>query len=74
MAEFKVTFGPIYRNKQHPKVGWAHPDGYMTVVAENEDEARIKIHDLLGEHWAFIFPTDKMEDKFFPLGELYRLT
>lgn len=74
MAEFRVTFGDIYRNNKHPKVGWAHPDGYVTVEAKDEDEARLKIFALLGPHWAFLWPAEEFDTKIFPLGELYRLT
>ncbi len=75
MTEFRVTFGVKYRSAPHPAFGKAHPDGWVTIVAPDEDTARKAAVDLLGDHWAFIYDPSALDpawDEWFPLGELHR--
>jgi hypothetical protein len=56
----RVTFGDQYRRDAHPRVSWAHPDGWFEIevvgIARDEDAAAIArefAFDTLGCHWAF---------------------
>jgi hypothetical protein len=40
MIEYRFTFGMKYRDEPHPAGSWPHPDGWLTVYAENGDQAR----------------------------------
>lgn len=40
MIEFIITFGVMYAQDPHPAGDWAHPDGYVTIVAPDEPTAR----------------------------------
>lgn len=73
MKEFAVTFGQKYREEVHPKVKYAHPDGYLVVEAAQMNEARQKAFNELGQSWAFIYPIDELNKDYFPLGELHRI-
>ncbi len=75
MAEFRVTFGQRYRNEPHP-LGWPHPDGWLSVIADNYDIARGVTEGLLKSRFAFMysegdygFPTEDA----YPMGELMKL-
>jgi monoamine oxidase len=50
MKEYRVTFGLKYRTNEHPTWPKAHPDGWLTVIAENENMARR--FTAAGEHQA----------------------
>lgn len=71
MAEYAVTFGQQYRNDPHPRVKYAHPDGWLTIKASDEVEAREKAFAHLGINWAFLYPMEEFKKDYFPLGELH---
>lgn len=75
-AEFRVTFGQRYRREEHPAFPKAHPDGWLTVVADDENKARAWAFEFLGDRWAFLQaePFDRDDwDGHYPLGELHRV-
>ena len=65
---FFVTVGQQYREERHP-CGW-HPDGYVRIEARYESEARAKVNFKAGNKWASIYPAEKFDFSFHPLGEL----
>jgi predicted dehydrogenase len=76
MKEYRVTFGLKYRTNEHPTWPKAHPDGWLTVIAENENMARRFTAALLATNWAFIYPRDGEHQADWDLyfkGELGRI-
>lgn len=71
--EYAVTFGQQYKDMPHPKVKYAHPDGWLIVEAKDYPEAREKAFNELGLAWAFIYPMTEFDKDLFPLGELHRI-
>lgn len=55
LTEYRITFGIRYADETHPRFPEAHPDGWVAVMAENEDAARRLVHDRIGNDWAFIY-------------------
>ena len=70
MKNFYVTFGSKYRSVGHPKARYIHPDGYVTVIAENEEEARKIVMLEFGNHWASMYDDATMVFDYFPRGNL----
>lgn len=72
---FFVTFGQKYRTEPHPKVKYAHPDGWLTVEAHNREAAHAKAFSELGEFFATMYSEESFESKkqFFPRGELHKI-
>lgn len=71
--EYRVTFGQQYRSNRHPKVDYAHPDGWLTVMADNRQEAREKTFFELGAAWSFIYEVGEFSPEYYPKGELHRI-
>lgn len=72
MSEFYVTFGCQYAHEQHPRLGAAHPDGWLTIEADDEVAARATAIAWLGTAWSFMYD-EKPDLRLFPLGELHRV-
>lgn len=53
MPEYRITFGQRERHEEHPTFPAAHPDGYVTIVAEDYDAARNIAIRHLGRRFAF---------------------
>jgi hypothetical protein len=53
MAEFCVTFG-----RTHSDPPGLLADKYLKVTALDELDARVKVHEKIGDRWAFIYPFD----------------
>jgi hypothetical protein len=79
MTEYRVTFGFRYAREPHPIFDKAHPDGWVTIIAPNEEKARKAAFNLLGNVWAFLYGPEELQDtasswaELFPLGELHRI-
>lgn len=78
MPEFYFTFGQKYRREPHP-CEYAHPDGYVTVVAPDILTARLWFVNRFGNAFCSSYTEEDMERMktefdfpLFPLGELYR--
>lgn len=73
MKKFYITFGQQYAREPHPKVKYAHPDGWLTVEADNHEQARKKAFEEVGLHFATSYSEDDFEPDWFPRGELHRI-
>lgn len=69
LIDYKVTFGTRYRGEPHPHFAPAHPDGWVTIRARNEWEARRVAHIILSDKWSGMYE-DELRESEFPLGEL----
>lgn len=78
LREYRFTFGQKYALEVHPRFGAAHPDGWLTILAHDDLDARVAAVNLLGQEWAFMYPPRELETvawgHLFPRGELGRLT
>lgn len=71
--EYRVTFGLKYAREAHPVAAWAHPAGWLAVIAPDEETARALTVALVGLHWSYIYPADEIGPEHFPRGELARV-
>jgi hypothetical protein len=55
MKHFFFTFGVGYAHEPHPYWSGAHPDGYLEVIAETEDAARLMVRALIGLKWGAVY-------------------
>lgn len=74
LQEFRFTFGVQYSHEPHPYWAGAHPDGWLTVLAADEDEARAMVRPYIGNVYAFSYPKDRHDPSYYPRGELARIT
>lgn len=84
----RVTFGQQYAREAHPRVSWAHPNGWFEIeVVGVDDEARAATiarelaFDTLGLSWAFDYTPAQWERdavhtraSWYPFGVLARVT
>lgn len=76
MPEYRITFGQQYPREPHPRLpDIAHHDGWLTIIANDEDAARELAFQIAGEHWSMIYRPTPADDFWgiFPLGELLRI-
>src|SRR5215218_5125557 len=83
-----VTFGQQYGQEPHPRMSFAHPDGWLEIEvrgAPDDDEAYDAARDLAfrttGGMHAFDYTPDRWNDEnhgrrdeWYPLGPLARIT
>ena len=50
--KFYFTFGQMYRDQVHPTYPKANPNGWVTIIADSENEAREKAEELFDGHYA----------------------
>lgn len=74
LHNFYVTFGMKYRYEAHPYWPGAHPDGWLEVIAPDAGQAAILVHQCVGNAYAFMYPADRFEPKWHPMGRLATLT
>lgn len=72
VSAFYVTFGQQYHREPHPKLDQAHPDGWVTILARDEAEARDEAFHWLGRAWSFMYD-EQPDPALFPRGELFRV-
>ena len=66
--KFCVTFGQRFAYDKHKTFEKAHPNGYVVINADNENEARQKAFDFLGSEWAFMYPEEEfIKDECFTM-------
>lgn len=75
LTEYRVTFGQQYAYVEHPKFRPASPNGWLTVYAPCEQDARDAVVGELSDDWSSLYPVDlegiRVADRqFYPLGEL----
>lgn len=68
LQNFYVTFGMMYRYEKHPHWSGAHPDGWLWVQAEDEEQARALVAQYIGNAYAFMYDAARFEQKWHPLG------
>lgn len=78
LQKFYVTFGVQYSHEPHPYWDGADPDGWLTVLAPDEEAARLRVRSFIGLKWSMMYDSlnfDETEDrKYFPKGELARIS
>ena len=74
LAEFRLTFGVQYHHTAHPHWAGANPDGWLTILAADEEAARLLARAYLGNVYAFTYPAERFDPKYYPLGELARIS
>lgn len=64
-----------YAREEHPSLLVAHPDGWLTVYAEDELDARRIVCTHIGGAWAFIYEAPFEDDSWqlYPRGELHQM-
>ena len=72
VTKFHFTFGQKYRHEPHPR-GPAHPDGWVTVEADNVEDAVQIMSEHYGDMWASCYTEHSFNPDLFPRGELVRL-
>lgn len=70
MSNFYLTFGVMYAHQVHPHWEGADPDGYVRIVARDEEAARHEACCHFGPRWAFLYDEQRFEPKWHPKGEL----
>jgi hypothetical protein len=73
LQRFFVTFGVMYRHETHPYWAGAHPDGWLLVLAPDEEAARHRVRMFIGLKWAFLYDVQRFRDddvRYYPKGEL----
>lgn len=71
--EWHVSFGVQHPREPHPTYSKADGNGYITILADNYDQARDFAYNLLGTKWALLYePGSPMEARYWPLGEIER--
>jgi hypothetical protein len=75
MSDYMLTFGIRYATEPHPTFSTAHPDGWVTIEAPNEQYARKLAHWIFGPAWAFLYSESTFEQSkhLFPRGEIARI-
>lgn len=68
---YYFTFGQKYRDEPHP-LGIS-PDGWVTIMAPDENAARAKMVELCGNRWATSYDTEPELD-YYHLGELMKFS
>jgi hypothetical protein len=68
---FYVTFGTQYPDRViHPTYARAHRDGWVRIVADSYEQARMKAFDMFGQHFATIRTDYDWKPEYFPMGEI----
>lgn len=70
MKNYYFTFGQQYRDEPHPSYPKANPNGWVRIVAEDWEKARIKAFDLFGASFSFQYSEHGFDPKYFPMGEI----
>lgn len=73
LRSYYVTFGVKYRYETHPHWPAAHPDGWLLVLAPDEEEARLLLRRTISNKYAFLYDEHRFDKKWHPLGELGRI-
>ena len=74
LTPFYVTFGTMYRHERHPYWRAASPDGWLLVLAPDEEAARLLLRRTISNRYAFIYTKDRFKRDYHPDGEIGRIT
>lgn len=77
MKNFYFTFGQKCTHETHPNYPKAHPNGWVTIVADSYEAAREKSKDIFGLkggllQFAFQYDDSDFKPQYFPIGEIER--
>jgi hypothetical protein len=77
--KFYLTFGVQYPSVPHPKWAGADKDGWVTIEATSDEQARELALAHFGNHWSMIypekyFPEEYNKRRYYPKGQLALLT
>lgn len=72
MTQIYISFGLKYAREPHPRLSFAHPDGYLAVEAPDYRTALATAFGLTGGAHAFDY-AERPSDVTFPRGELARV-
>jgi len=72
VTQIYVTFGLMYAREQHPRLPFAHPDGYLSVEGPDYRTALATACSLTGGAHAFDY-AERPSDITYPRGELARV-
>lgn len=73
LKTFYVTFGVKYSHERHPHaIGnvYPHPDGWFEIRRATYDEAHKDAMRAFGGQFAFLYPEDRWQPHWYPLGKL----
>jgi len=75
LQKFYLTFGVKYSHETHPYWEGVDPNGWVLILAENEDRARALAVRHFREYWAFLhdslhFNEGENRLKYYPMGAL----
>jgi len=81
MNKFFVTFAQRYRDTNHPVSSSIHPDGYITIEADNKGEALKLADEIIGNsNYSMMYTENEIKENTmewecnFPLGNLHTIT
>lgn len=69
---YYITFGQDCTGFRHPMGG--HKDGWMEIVAEDAEQARLVAIHNLGFNWSFLYSEEDFDKSFFPMGCIKKLS
>lgn len=70
IQRFYLTFGSQYSLAEHPTWKHAHPDGWVEVLAETEDQARSLVYAAFRSNWSNLYDEAGWDPSYFPKGRL----
>lgn len=70
MNNYFLTFGQLYRTEEHPQFEDAHPDGWVRIIAKDDEDAREAAWMKFGENYSMLYQADAFKPDSFPRGEI----
>jgi hypothetical protein len=67
---FYVTFGVQYAGGNHPVYPKADCNGWVRIVADDYEKARVKAFEMFGRCWSNIRTESDWKPEYFPMGEI----
>ncbi len=68
---FYFTFGVNYHRETHPRYEKCDPNGWVRIIADSYETARLfAIDKLFGVHFAFMYTEKEFKPIYFPHGEI----
>lgn len=73
LTEFRVTFGMKYARAGHPVMREVHPEGWLTVYAEDRSAVAAAMSEHFDNAYAFTYTVDRFDEAFHPRGPFARM-